>query len=327
MEVRREWGSTPEPERAAYIEALKCLWNKPSQMDRSKYPGALNRYLDFTVVHIERTLHIHIDALFLSWHRNFIRIMQKTMRDECGYTGSMPYWDWAKWADDPASSPIFDGGPYSLGADGEYLDDGPLILGPNLTLPHGGGGGCLKPGHFDDWISTMGPYDVNIIFDGTGELRPGMFTNLSTTKCLQRDVNAAVAQTYTNQILVDEDLATINVGDFQTLMNGAPGTSNVGLHAGGHFTIGKIGSDFFASPQDPAFWVHHGNVDRLWAQWQAADPENRQYAVSGTSTVLNIPPSPNVTLDYVETFLGLDDDMVIRDLMSITDGPFCYRYE
>ena len=31
--------------------------------------------------------------------------------------------------------------------------------------------------------------------------------------------------------------------------------------------------------------------------WQAQDPENRQYALSGTPTTLNIPPSPNVTLD------------------------------
>lgn len=296
-------------------------------MDRSKYPGALNRFLDFTVVHIELTLHIHISALFLTWHRNFIKIFQDTMREECGYHGSMPYWDWAKWASSPETSPIFDGGPFSLGGDGEYVDDGPVILGPNNTLPHGKGGGCLKKGsHFDNFISTMGPYNVNIIFQGTGVLPEGMFTNLSTTKCLQRDINSAVAETYTNQGLIDQMLAESNIGNFQTLMNGAPGTKNIGLHAGGHFTIGKIGSDFFASPQDPAFWVHHGNVDRLYTQWQAADPENRQYAVAGTSTVLNIPPSDNVTLDYVQTWNGLDRDLPIRDLVSTTAGPFCYRY-
>ena len=249
------------------------------------------------------------------------------MYNECGYTGSMPYWDWAKWADNPAASPIFDGGPYSLGNDGEYLNDGPVVLGPNFTLPHGSGGGCIKPGHFDNFMSTMGPYNVNIIFNGSGQLPPGMWTNLSTTKCLQRDINAAVSSHYTSKAMVDEMMATDNLEEFQVLMNGAPGTENVGLHAGGHFTIGKIGSDFFASPQDPAFWVHHGNVDRLWAQWQAMDPDKRQYAVSGTSTVLNIPPSPNVTLDYVQTWLGLDADLPIRDLLDTTSGPFCYRYE
>lgn len=295
-------------------------------MDRNKYPGAWNRFLDFTVVHVELTLHIHISGLFFNWHRNFIRIFQNAMREECGYQGSMPYWDWAKWAS-PDTSPIFDGGPYSLGGDGEYLDDGPVILGPNHTLPHGHGGGCLKKGHFDNFMSTMGPYDVSIIFQGTGVLPSGMFSNGSTTQCLKRDLNSAVAETYTNQSLIDQMMAQNDLGEFQILMNGAPGTNNIGLHAGGHFTIGKIGSDFFASPQDPAFWVHHGNVDRLYAQWQANDPQSRQFALAGTSTVLNIPPSPDVTLDYVLTWMGLDEDRPMRDLMSTTSGPFCYRYE
>jgi tyrosinase len=26
------------------------------------------------------------------------------------------------------------------------------------------------------------------------------------------------------------------------------------------------------SPQDPLFWLHHANVDRLWARWQEANP-------------------------------------------------------
>ncbi|KAL9619249.1 MAG: hypothetical protein Q9160_006101 [Pyrenula sp. 1 TL-2023] len=328
MEVRREWGDTPEPERAAYVEAIKCLWEQPSQLDQDKYPGALNRFLDFSVVHIEMTLHIHISALFFTWHRNFIRIFQREMRDKCGYHGSMPYWDWAKWASSPQTSPLFDGGPYSLGSDGVYVDDGPVILGPNNTLPHGTGGGCLKEdSHFANFVSTMGPYNVNIIFQGTGVLPPGMYTNGSITQCLKRDINAAVAQKYTNQSLIDEMMAQSDLGVFQTLMNGAPGTKNIGLHAGGHFTIGKIGSDFFASPQDPAFWVHHANVDRLYTQWQAADPENRQYAISGTSTVLNLPPSENVTLDYTQTWMELDQDRKMEELMDVTKGEFCYRYE
>ncbi|GAA0589779.1 tyrosinase family protein [Caenispirillum bisanense] len=29
------------------------------------------------------------------------------------------------------------------------------------------------------------------------------------------------------------------------------------------------------SPLDPIFWLHHCNIDRLWAQWEAASPEHR----------------------------------------------------
>ena len=27
-----------------------------------------------------------------------------------------------------------------------------------------------------------------------------------------------------------------------------------------------------SSPADPIFWLHHANVDRIWAQWQTNHP-------------------------------------------------------
>ena len=29
------------------------------------------------------------------------------------------------------------------------------------------------------------------------------------------------------------------------------------------------------SPADPLFWLHHANVDRLWARWQQQHPRQR----------------------------------------------------
>lgn len=59
------------------------------------------------------------------------------------------------------------------------------------------------------------------------------------------------------------------------------------LHAAGHFTIGGLANDPFASPGDPAFYLHHGQFDRVWAIWQAQDPARRLYSVAGTSTPFN----------------------------------------
>jgi hypothetical protein len=32
-----------------------------------------------------------------------------------------------------------------------------------------------------------------------------------------------------------------------------------------------------SSPNDPVFWLHHCNIDRLWAEWQAMHPDDEAY--------------------------------------------------
>lgn len=39
---------------------------------------------------------------------------------------------------------------------------------------------------------------------------------------------------------------------------------------------GDPGSDFLFSPLEPAFYLHHQQVDRLYFIWQNLDWENRQ---------------------------------------------------
>jgi hypothetical protein len=39
---------------------------------------------------------------------------------------------------------------------------------------------------------------------------------------------------------------------------------------------GDPGSDFFFSPLEPAFWLHHQQLDRLYFVWQNLDWKNRQ---------------------------------------------------
>lgn len=87
---------------------------------------------------------------------------------------------------------------------------------------------------------------------------------------------------------------------------------------------GDPGRDADASAGDPAFYHHHGMVDRIWWIWQ-----NREYAISGTSTFMDRPKSANVTLDYlidVGYANGNRGSVALRDLMSTTAGPFCYVY-
>ena len=67
------------------------------------------------------------------------------------------------------------------------------------------------------------------------------------------------------------DLATITssaptvmaLGDFPTFTG-----SLEGIHNGVHVWVGGTMGFIATAPADPIFWMHHANIDRLWAQWQ-----------------------------------------------------------
>lgn len=94
---------------------------------------------------------------------------------------------------------------------------------------------------------------------------------------------------------------------------------------------GDPGRDLFASPADPAFYLHHTMIDRVWWMWQMQSPAERTSgptAVGGTITFLDSPPSRNASLDdYNEYGYAAKPPRQIGELVSTTDGPFCYVYQ
>jgi tyrosinase len=59
-----------------------------------------------------------------------------------------------------------------------------------------------------------------------------------------------------------------------------------GIHNSGHVWVGgSMGSVPFA-PCDPAFWMHHCEIDRLWAEWQAANP-GQNPALGGAAAIMD----------------------------------------
>lgn len=94
---------------------------------------------------------------------------------------------------------------------------------------------------------------------------------------------------------------------------------------------GDPGRDLYVSPGDPAFYLHHTMMDRVWWLWQIQDPESRVWGdnrIAGTATFLNDPVSPNITADdYVQYGYAAGPPRQIKELLSTTAGPFCYIYE
>lgn len=89
------------------------------------------------------------------------------------------------------------------------------------------------------------------------------------------------------------------------------------------------------SPGDPIFFLHHVYIDRLWWQWQTANPESRMYDISGTAfnkTYLEVkgleaPGTANTTLDFVINVADILDDVIVEDVMNIQNGLLCYEYD
>ncbi|KAF4508832.1 hypothetical protein G6O67_005164 [Ophiocordyceps sinensis] len=129
--VRQEWNSLSKHQRADYLRAVKCLRSKPSV--RRGETLAKNRFDDFILAHVDQTLSIHFSGLLLPWHRYFVWLYEKALREECGYQGYQPYWDWSKYVADNQTSTIFDGSRYSFSGNGEEVPHGTI----NLTVAGG----------------------------------------------------------------------------------------------------------------------------------------------------------------------------------------------
>ncbi|KAJ5280486.1 hypothetical protein N7478_005858 [Penicillium angulare] len=332
LRVRRNWKAFTKTEKRSYIEAFLCLTEIPTITPRYLAPGTRSRFDDFVAVHINQSYHIHRDGLFFAWHRYFIWEHEQALRNECNYTGDYPYWDWAADANDLEKSEVFDGSDTSLSGDGVYIPNEPDIGArlpgnyPPLWLPPGTGGGCVTSGPFVNLTVNLGPSFLAVSGDNITRASNPLDYN---PRCLKRDLTTSILQMYVNytsiMYLLDESHI---IWELEDGIQGSP--IGVGLHGGGHYCMGgDPGRDTDASAGDPAFYHHHSMIDRVWWIWQNMDWKVRRNAISGTSTFMDTPHSPNVTLDYpldLEYANRNRGPVHLRDIMSTTSGPFCYVY-
>lgn len=124
-EVRTEFRAMTKEKRKEFTDAVTCLKNLPPKVvtadQASEYAGVKSRYDEYVATHIENTFKIHATADFLAWHRHFIFSFEQDLKNSCGYTGTLPYWDWAADAQAVDQSEIFNGDEYSMGGNGEYI--------------------------------------------------------------------------------------------------------------------------------------------------------------------------------------------------------------
>ncbi|KAF8155716.1 tyrosinase [Crassisporium funariophilum] len=302
---RRRTLSTSE--KGEYIGAVKCMQQRPAH-DIIYENAVRTRFDEFQATHMVIADRVHQTGQFLPWHRNFLYIYEKALREECGYKGAHPYWDWSQDADAGKSldkAPVFDPdtgfggngvpGTYKLPPDPAHTSK---LFDPESFV------GCVPDGPFSTYTLRLGP---------------GIMV---TEHCLTRGIDNKYKKYITSSAVANTTKSS-TYELFRIELEGAPVTPHHKMHDGGHLAIGGEMSNFYSSPGDPLFYLHHANLDRIWWNWQMMLP-SRMYEMTGRSTPR--PPFQNVTLDY-ELYTGrLSKPVPIRDVMNIHKEPSCYTY-
>jgi tyrosinase len=180
----------------------------------------------------------HSGPSFLPWHRYFLITLENLLRralDDDDFR--IPYWDWTADAEltEPATSPVWS----------------------NANLGQFSG---------SSWRVRL---EMSL---RTGDLR-------RANRALQRGLgNEGSLPSRTGVRMVIRDQAAYDTSPFSSsspggirnLVEGWIG--NERIHNSVHVWVGGDMS-LSSSPNDPAFFLHHCNVDRIWAAWQERHPQ------------------------------------------------------
>ncbi|MGR9052518.1 MAG: tyrosinase family protein [Gammaproteobacteria bacterium] len=197
----------------------------------------------------------HRGPAFLPWHREFILRFELALQDALSDKNfGLPYWDWAQDQDDlnsglftsPRQLPVWAND--FMGGDGDPVGSGPFTPDQWVTVP-------------DDIRPAERTLRRNF---GEGGLL------LPTTI----EVDTVLTST------APYDTSPWRTTSTNSFRNQLEGFAAPDLHNRVHRWV--AGSMLPAqSPNDPVFFLHHCNVDRLWARWQACSSNPNYLPVSG----------------------------------------------
>jgi len=87
----------------------------------------------------------------------------------------------------------------------------------------------------------------------------------------------------------------------------------------------SVGGDFwkFSAPNDPVFFLHHAQIDKLWWAWQQQDLPKRGNEYNGPSRTDSL---REAALEDLIEMWELGPDIEVRQMMNTEAGDLCYRY-
>lgn len=184
-------------------------------------------------------------------------------------------------------------------------------------------GGCVTTGPFEDYVVNLGPYSPSLRLTGDNTTLAVTTGFEHNSRCLRRDISPFVSSQWsTDAQSYDLIKSYKDIASFQDRMQGDFPNGFFGVHTAGHFTIGGDPSgDFSASPGEPAFYLHHAQIDRTWWIWQNLDAANRLDAYEGPTFVFDASSPPGQLTD--ELNIGnLGSSVQVQEVVDTTSGLF-----
>jgi hypothetical protein len=254
MGIRKNVVELSDEERTVFVNAVKKL----------KEDG---KYDDFVRQHVKGfgssdpvspKPPAHFGPGFLPWHREFLRRFEIELQkmDPKG-TVTLPYWDWSAQSTDS----LFDPNGNFMGGNGS---------GPNNRV---------MTGPFSQWTLTVRP-DGTVYFvqpDGR-TIQEGVERDTFLKRALG-SMGTLPTSENVDEVLkyLPYDKAVWHADPFMPDPFGGdpPPDEKQGFRKNLEFLIHNpahmwVGGSMMTScsPNDPVFWLHHCNIDRLWAEWQ-----------------------------------------------------------
>lgn len=286
MECRRSVAQLTSGEKDDFVVAVLALKQAPSlipaaQTAISAVGGKPNRYDDYVWMHNVLGGGGHRGSAFGPWHREFLRQFELDLRKVSGTPHvSVPYWDWT--VDRTPTSP---GWPFTddlLGGFGTPNGSHAVTTGrfsdPGTAASHGPWRVYLSrvqvtgnPATFIDLGPGLKRSD-GMLSPASLPLRANVLTGLGILAYDQLPWNDPPPPPQMAAALVDasfrkylerrlHDGIHVWIG-YQT----PPPGPGVVPTDGGHMSFPPV------AVNDPVFWLHHANVDRLWTVWQQRNP-------------------------------------------------------
>lgn len=225
--------------------------------------GGLSTYDLFVRWHYQGAM--HWGPAFLPWHRHFLLEFEKALqRVLADAQFAIPYWPWHldgnKPANQQAASPIWAANCMGGGGSGA---GGVVRTGPFAFNP-------ANPNTFRVRISGDFNQPLQNVNRGLRRALPSSLGSLATTQ----KVKASIAKPV-------YDLAP---------WFAAPSGGFRGDHESDHGMVHMwVGGDMTTStsPNDPVFYLHHCNIDRIWEAWKKRNP-TKPYLPAANATGTNL---------------------------------------